>query len=191
MADKFIFKWKPRFSSFRITFNFEFGQFLQTLKSLRVHFALLQLAGALSGNKIQIHLGIIWEVFKWPSSNNTKNMNVHFWIWPIPSGVHNLRRKQRNFQNMNVHLGKWPTQFIFKWKPRFSSFRITYQFWIWPIPSNLKEPPCALCTRSTCWCSQWKQYNTVWRQTINMNVHLGIIWEVFKNGRQIHIQMKA
>ena len=35
------------------------------------------------------------------------------------------------------------------------------QFWIWPIPSYLKEPPCALCTRSTCWCSQWKQYNTV------------------------------
>ena len=30
--------------------NFEFGQFLDTLKSLRVHFALLQLAGVLSGN---------------------------------------------------------------------------------------------------------------------------------------------
>ena len=30
--------------------NFEFGQFLHTLKSLRVHFALLQLAGVLSGN---------------------------------------------------------------------------------------------------------------------------------------------
>ena len=30
--------------------SFEFGQFLHTLKSLRVHFALLQLAGVLSGN---------------------------------------------------------------------------------------------------------------------------------------------
>ena len=30
---------------------FEFGQFLHTLKSLRVHRALLQVAGVLSGNK--------------------------------------------------------------------------------------------------------------------------------------------
>ena len=53
--------------------HFEFGQFLHTLKSLHVHFALLQLAGALSGNntiqceekrrKINVQLGIICEVF--------------------------------------------------------------------------------------------------------------------------------
>ena len=79
---------------------------------------------------------------------------------------------------------------IFKWKPRFSPFRITYQFWIWPIPSYVKEPPCTLRTPSTCRCSQWKQYKTVWRKT-DMHVRLGIILEIFKGGRQIYIQMKA
>ena len=54
--------------------NFEFGQFLHTLKSLRVYFALVQLAGALSGNNsvlredqkrnMNLRLGIILEVFK-------------------------------------------------------------------------------------------------------------------------------
>ena len=54
--------------------NFEFGQFLHTLKSLRVHFALIQLAGVLSGNNtiqredqkrnMNLRLGIILEVFK-------------------------------------------------------------------------------------------------------------------------------
>ena len=52
---------------------------------------------------------------------------------------------------------------MFKWKPSFSPFRITYKCWIWPIPSYHKEPPCALRTPSTWWCSQWKQYNTAWR----------------------------
>ena len=53
---------------------------------------------------------------------------------------------------------------ISKWKPRCSPFRITHQFWIWPMASYLKDPPCALRTPSTCRCSQWKQYNTVWRK---------------------------
>ena len=54
--------------------NFEFGQFLHTLKSLRVHLALIQLAGVLSGNNtiqredqkrnMNLRLGIILEVFK-------------------------------------------------------------------------------------------------------------------------------
>ena len=81
-------------------------------------------------------------------------------------------------------------KFIFKWKTRFSPFRITYQFWIWPIPSYLKELPCALRTPSTCWWSQWKLQYSV-KKKRNMNVHLGIIWEVFKNSRHINIQMKA
>ena len=54
--------------------NFEFGQFLHTLKSLRVHLALIQLAGVLSGNNtiqredqkrnMTLRLGIILEVLK-------------------------------------------------------------------------------------------------------------------------------
>ena len=54
---------------------FEFSQFLHTLKSLRVHRALLQVAGVLSGNKSTLHckeikidmnvwLDITSEVFK-------------------------------------------------------------------------------------------------------------------------------
>ena len=88
-------------------------------------------------------------------------------------------------------LSREADEHISKWKPRFSPFRITYQFWIWPIPSYLKHPPCALSTPSTCRCSQWKQYNTVWSKKINMNVRLSISLKVFKGGRQIYMQMKA
>ena len=48
---------------------FEFGQFLHTLKSLRVHRALLQVAGVLSGNKstlpceqIQIDMNVWFDI---------------------------------------------------------------------------------------------------------------------------------
>ena len=60
---------------FEYHITFEFGQFLHTLKSLRVHRALLQVAGVLSGNKstlpceeikinMNVWLDITSEVFK-------------------------------------------------------------------------------------------------------------------------------
>ena len=131
MADKFIFKWKPTFSPFRITYQFWIWPISSYLKEL-------------------------------PCALRTPST---CWCsqWKLQYSV----KKKRN---MNVHLDiicevfKNSRQIIFKWKPRLSPFRIAYQFWIWPISSYLKEPPCALRTPSTCWCSQWKQYNTVWKK---------------------------
>ena len=71
-------------------------------------------------------------------------------------------------------------KFIFKWKPRFSPFTITYQFWIRPIPSYLKETPCALRIHSTCWCSQWKQYNTAWRPNTKYESTVGYNFRSFQ-----------
>ena len=62
-------------SRFEYHIIFEFGQFLHTLRSLRVHRALLQVAGVLSGNKstlpceeikinMNVWLNITSEVFK-------------------------------------------------------------------------------------------------------------------------------
>ena len=43
---------------------FEFAQFLHTLKSLRVHRALLHVAGVLSGNKFNVWFDITSDIFK-------------------------------------------------------------------------------------------------------------------------------
>ena len=139
MADKFIFKWKPRFSPFRITYKFWIWPIPSYLKE----------------PPCALRTPSTCRCFQWKqySGNNTIQ------------GV----KKNRNFAmhvRLGIILWKFSRvadKFIFKWKPRFSPFRITYQFWIWPIPSYLKEPPCALRTPSTCRCSQWKQYNTAWR----------------------------
>ena len=63
--------------------------------------------------------------------------------------------------------------------------------WIWLIPSYLKEPPCTLSIPSSCRCSQWKQHNSVKKKIIDMNVRLSITLDVFKEGRQINISIKA
>ena len=157
MADKFIFKWKLRFSPFRITY----------------------------------------QVWVWPISSYLKEPSCAL---RTPSTSRCSHWIQCNTvcrkTDMHVRLGiilevfKGGRQIYIKWKLRFSPFRITYHFWIWSISSYLKEPPCALRTPSTCLCSQWKQCNTVCRKT-DMHVRLGIIFEVFKCGRQIYIEMKA
>ena len=66
--------------------NFEFGQFLHTLKSLRVHFVLLQLAGAFSGNntiqckdkkrKMNVHCGYNLRSFQEWQTNLYSNGSV-------------------------------------------------------------------------------------------------------------------
>ena len=55
---------------------FEFGQFLYTLKSLRVHRALLQVAGVLSGNKSTLPCEecMVWYNFRYFQGRPT---NVH------------------------------------------------------------------------------------------------------------------
>ena len=62
---------------FQNNINFEFGEFLHTLKSVREHFALLQLAGVLSGNykifkekkKYECTLGYnLWSFQEWPTN---------------------------------------------------------------------------------------------------------------------------
>ena len=112
----------------------EFAQFLHTLKSLRVHRALLKVAGVLSGNKSTL-----------PCEEIKIDMNVWF---DITSEVYQWEQIKEIQINMNVwfeitsEVFKEADKFISKWKPMFSPWRILYHFWIWPISSYLKEPPC-------------------------------------------------
>ena len=127
-------------------------------------------------------------ISKWKPRCSPFRITYQFWIWPMasylkdppcalstPSTCRCSQWKQYNTvcRKKEIWMFGWvylynflrgADKLISKWKPRCSPFRITYQFWIWPMASYLKDPPCALSTPSTCRCSQWKQYNTVWRK---------------------------
>ena len=97
-ADKVISKWKL-FSPYKYYIIFEFGQFLHTLKSLRVHLGLIQWKqfNTLHCEEIKLNMNV-WlditsEVFNGGRQSYIQmkayilplKTLYHFWIWPIPS----------------------------------------------------------------------------------------------------------
>ena len=101
MADKLIFKWKLRFSAFRITYQFWIWPISSYLKehpcSLRTPSTCRcsqwkQYNTVCRKTDMHVRLGIILEVFQvWPTNwySNEKlrfspfRITYQFWIWPI------------------------------------------------------------------------------------------------------------